>query len=112
MRDAPIARVEHAAPERGRRRVADAKRCFIAIRCTVKQHSAIEHAFEGSPGTGLQPTVQLQFTSSGLEAHVRYPLALRQAMEIDERVTRAILTDFDLTHAGSPAIRLNTATKA
>ena len=77
----------------------------------AKQHSAIEDAFEGSPGTGLQPTVQLQFTSSGLEALVRYPVALRQAMEIDERVTHAILTDFDLTHAGSPAIRLKTATQ-
>jgi small-conductance mechanosensitive channel len=76
----------------------------------AKQHSAIQHAFEGSPGTGLRPTVQLQFTSSGLEALVRYPVALRHAMEIDERVTHAILTDFDLTHAGSPAIRLKTAT--
>jgi hypothetical protein len=78
----------------------------------AKQHSAIEDAFEGSPGTGLQPTVQLQFTSSGLEALVRYPVALRQAMEIDERVTHAILTDFDLSHSGSPAIRLKTATTA
>ena len=76
----------------------------------AKQHSAIEDAFEGSPGTGLQPTVQLQFTSSGLEALVRYPVALSQAMEIDERVTHAILTDFDLTHTGSPAIRLKTET--
>lgn len=75
----------------------------------AKQHSAIEHAFEGSPATGLRPTVQLQFTSSGLEAVVRYPVALRHAMEIDERVTHAILTDSDLTHAGSPAIRLETA---
>jgi len=76
----------------------------------TKQHSAIEDALEGSPGTGLQPTVQLQLTSSGLEALVRYPVALRQAMEIDERVTRAILAGFDLTHAGSPAIRLKTET--
>lgn len=74
----------------------------------AKQHSAIEDAFEGNPGAGLQPTVQLHFTSSGLEALVRYPVALRQAMEIDERVTRAILADFDLTHAGSSAIRLKT----
>jgi small-conductance mechanosensitive channel len=76
----------------------------------TKQHSAIEDAFEGSPGTGLHPTVQLQFMSSGLEALVRYPVALRQAMEIDERVTHAILTDFDLARAGSPAIRLKTET--
>ncbi len=76
----------------------------------AKQHSAIEHAFEATPGMGLRPTVQLHFTSSGLEAVVRYPVALRHAMEIDERVTHAILTDADLTHAGSPAIRLETAT--
>lgn len=76
----------------------------------AKQHSAIENAFEGSPGTSLHPTVQLQFTSSGLEALVRYPVALRQALEIDERVTHAILTDLELTRAGSPAIRLNPET--
>ena len=75
----------------------------------AKQHSAIQHAFDGTPGMGLRPTVQLQFTASGLEALVRYPVALRHAMEIDERVTHAILTDSDLTHAGSPAIRLETA---
>jgi small-conductance mechanosensitive channel len=78
----------------------------------AKQHSAIEDVFEGNPGTGLQPTVQLHFTMAGLEALVRYPVALRQAMEIDDRVTHAILADFDLTHGGSPAIRLNTATTA
>jgi hypothetical protein len=78
----------------------------------TKQHSAIEDAFEGRPGTGLQRAVQVQFTLAGLEALVRYPVALRQAMEIDERVTRAILTDFGLTHAGSPAIRLKTSTTA
>ena len=78
----------------------------------AKQHSAIEDAFEGNPGAGLQPTVQLHFTMSGLEALVRYPVALRQAMEIDDRVTHAILADFDLTHGGSPTIRLNTTTTA
>lgn len=78
----------------------------------AKQHSAIVDAFEGNPGAGLQPTVQLHFTMSGLEALVRYPVALRQAMEIDDRVTHAILADFDPTHGGSPAIRLNTATTA
>lgn len=75
----------------------------------ARQHSAIEHAYDSSPGTGLKPTVQLQFTSSGLEALVRYPVALRHSAEIDERVTHAILNDFDLTHGGSPAIRLQTA---
>jgi hypothetical protein len=53
---------------------------------------------------------KLEFTSSGLEALVRYPVALRQSLEIDERITRAILNDSDLTHEGTPAIRLKTAT--
>jgi len=78
----------------------------------TKQHAAIEDALEGSPGAGLQPTVQLQFTSSGLEALVRYPVSLRQAMEIDERITHAILADFDRTPGARPAIRLKTETSA
>jgi small-conductance mechanosensitive channel len=78
----------------------------------AKQHAALEDAFQASPGLDLQPSVQLQFTSSGLEALVRYPVALRHVMEIDERVTRAILSDFDLSHSGSPGIRLKTATTA
>ena len=80
----------------------------------TKQHSAIEDAFEGSPGTGLQPTVQLRFTSSGVEALVRaFSVALHQAMEIDESGSRTPSSlDFDLTHAGSPAIRLKTETTA
>jgi small-conductance mechanosensitive channel len=77
-----------------------------------RQHSAMEDAFQGGPGVGLQPTVQLQFTSSGLEAVVRYPVALRHAMEIDERITRAILADFDFSHSASPAFRLKTAATA
>lgn len=76
----------------------------------ARQHTAIEDAFGGSRGSGLQPVVQLEFTSSGLEALVRYPVALRESSEIDDRITRAILNDPDLTHAGTPAIRLKTAT--
>jgi small-conductance mechanosensitive channel len=76
----------------------------------ARQHTAIERAFGGLRGSGLQPVVQLEFTASGLEALVRYPVAPRQSLEIDERITRAILDDFDLAHAGAPAIRLKTAT--
>ena len=75
----------------------------------ARQHTAIEDVFGGNRVSGLQPVVQLEFTSSGLEALVRYPVALRQSSEIDDRITRAILTDPDLTHAGTPAIRLKTA---
>jgi hypothetical protein len=44
MSDAPTSRVKQAAPWRGRRRVADAKGCFIAVRCTVKQNTAIKES--------------------------------------------------------------------
>jgi small-conductance mechanosensitive channel len=78
----------------------------------ARQHSVMEDAFEGGPGVGFRATVQLQFTSSGLEAVVRYPVALRHAMEIDERITRAILADFDLSQSGNSAFRLKTAAPA
>jgi hypothetical protein len=42
MTEAPLQRTKQLAPWRGRPRVADAKGCFIAIRCTVKQHTAIK----------------------------------------------------------------------
>ena len=42
MTEAPPERARHLAPWRGRPRVTDAKGCFIAIRCTVKQHAAIK----------------------------------------------------------------------
>ena len=74
----------------------------------ARQHTAIEGVFGGNRVSGLQPVVQLEFTSSGLEALVRYPVTLRQSSEIDDRITRAILSDPDLTHAGTPAIRLKT----
>lgn len=38
---APDRRARHAAPWRGRRRVTDPKVRFIAVRCTIDQHSAI-----------------------------------------------------------------------
>jgi hypothetical protein len=42
MTETPLEGAKHLAPWRGRPRVADAKGCFIAIRCTVKQHTTIK----------------------------------------------------------------------
>jgi hypothetical protein len=42
MTEKPIERAKRLAPWRGRPRVADAKGCFIAVRCTLKQHTAIK----------------------------------------------------------------------
>lgn len=78
----------------------------------ARQHSAMEETLEAAPGIGFEPSVQLQFTGSGLEASVRYPVTLWHAMEIDESVTRTLLSNFDLTHSGGPPIRLKTTSAA
>lgn len=44
MSEAPNPRTSHAAPWRGRRRVSDAKDHFISVRCTAKEHAAIDEA--------------------------------------------------------------------
>lgn len=74
----------------------------------AKQHSAMQNNFEVIGG-GLAPTLQLQFTASGVEAKVRYPVALRHSADIDESVTHALLADLDLVHSGTPPIRLKTS---
>jgi hypothetical protein len=74
----------------------------------ARQHSAMEDTFEAAAASHLEPTVQLQFTSSGLEATVRYPVALPHAMEIDERVAHALLSDPELGHSGHPSITVKT----
>ncbi|MFO1467587.1 MAG: mechanosensitive ion channel [Steroidobacteraceae bacterium] len=38
-----------------------------------------------------KPSVQLKFSTDGVEAHVRYPVHLEHAAEIDERVSRELL---------------------
>jgi small-conductance mechanosensitive channel len=75
----------------------------------ARQHSAMEDTFEATAASRLEPTVQLQFTSSGLEATVRYPVALPHAMEIDERVAHALLSDPELGHSGAPYITVKTS---
>ena len=39
----------------------------------------------------VQPQVQLHFAAAGVKASVRYPVLLRHAAEIDERVSRELL---------------------
>lgn len=62
MTEAPLERAEHLAPWRGRPRVADAKGCFIAIRCTVKQHAAIK---ERAAKAGLSVGAYLRHLAVG-----------------------------------------------
>jgi small-conductance mechanosensitive channel len=61
--------------------------------------------------TAPTPHQQLQFADSGLELVVRYPVDLRRASEVDDKITRALLeiikTDKQIQSgiAGTPKIR-------
>ena len=44
-----------------------------------------------SAGGEALPTVQLSYSAKGVDAHVRYPVHLPHAAEIDERMSRGLL---------------------
>jgi small-conductance mechanosensitive channel len=82
-----------------------------------RQNRAMERNLLGVSDGVLKPVVELRLTASGLEALVRFPVDLRHASEIDERVTRELLKAVEqepkLQMAGSaPAISLHTAAGA
>lgn len=82
-----------------------------------RQNRAMERSLMAVPQGSLKPSIRLRLTPSGLEALIRFPAALRQAGEIDERVTRELLKAVDqepqLKLAGSaPAISLKSAAGA
>lgn len=55
-------------------------------------------------GTGdAQPQVQLRFSAEGVDAIVRYPVELQHAAEIDERVSREVLSVISAEPATAPA---------
>jgi len=62
MTDAEPTRPRAAAPWRGRRRVPDAKGCFIAIRCSVRQNETIK---EGASRAGLSIGAYLRALAVG-----------------------------------------------
>jgi small-conductance mechanosensitive channel len=56
----------------------------------LRQTRELERAtFSGSVGAA-EPQLQLRFATTGVEAHVRYPVHWQHAAEIDERVTQAL----------------------
>jgi small-conductance mechanosensitive channel len=57
----------------------------------VRQTREIQRTTASSSATDSQPRVQLNFSSTGVEAKVRYPVHLTDAAEIDERVSRELL---------------------
>jgi small-conductance mechanosensitive channel len=54
----------------------------------VRQTQEIQRATASSSGGDALPRVQLSFLGNGVEAHIRYPVHLQNAAEIDERVSQ------------------------
>jgi small-conductance mechanosensitive channel len=46
-------------------------------------------------GSLLQPKVELRFVATGVEAVIRYPVDLKSAAEMDERIARAVLKSLE-----------------
>lgn len=56
----------------------------------LRQTEEIQRTTLARSAGDAQPQVRLQFSATGVEAHVRYPVHLQNAAEIDERVTEAL----------------------
>ena len=57
-----------------------------------RQTQEIARTVVSTPVGSLQPKVELRFIATGVESVIRYPVDLKNAAEIDERVARAVLT--------------------
>ncbi|MGD0502988.1 MAG: hypothetical protein ABSD02_09605 [Steroidobacteraceae bacterium] len=56
-----------------------------------RQTQELRRTTLSSAGGDALPTVQLSYSSKGVDAHVRYPVHLPHAAEIDERMSKALL---------------------
>jgi small-conductance mechanosensitive channel len=71
----------------------------------VRQTKEIQRATASDSGGDAQARVQLSFSAAGVEAHIRYPVHLQNAAEIDERVSREVLNVITGLGADSKANR-------
>jgi len=62
----------------------------------VRQTKEIERITSSNSGGSLVPQVQLHFSAAGVEALVRYPVQLQRATEIDDRVSKELLSAMSL----------------
>jgi small-conductance mechanosensitive channel len=68
-----------------------------------RQTQELRRTTLSSAGGDALPTVQLSYSLKGVDAHVRYPVHLPHAAEIDERMSRALLQVVSgLTPSASP----------
>ncbi|MBZ5496165.1 MAG: mechanosensitive ion channel family protein [Acidobacteriia bacterium] len=81
-----------------------------------KQYHHFQKTLAAAPAGALQPTSRLRPATSGLEVVIRYPVDMMIASEIDDRVTRELLSMIDrepklkLAGSGKPPLRLKTDT--
>lgn len=79
-----------------------------------RQRRMMERTLNSMPVAELRPRSRLRFTSSGLEAVIRFPVDLQHASEMDDQITREVLKAIEhdpklkLVGAGTPGVRLNT----
>jgi len=57
---------------------------------TLRQTKEIQRATSSGSGGDGQPRVQLSFSATGVDAHIRYPVHLQNAGETEERVSQAV----------------------
>jgi small-conductance mechanosensitive channel len=70
----------------------------------VRQSREIQNFMTSSSGDDLQPRVQLSFLGHGVDAHIRYPVHLRNAAEIDERVSQSLFAAVSTLSAGAKPV--------
>jgi hypothetical protein len=58
----------------------------------ARQSKEIQRARFAGSGDDAVPRVQLSFSAAGADAHIRYPVHLQNAADIDERVSHALFT--------------------
>jgi small-conductance mechanosensitive channel len=58
----------------------------------IRQTQEIQRATASSSSADAQPRVQLSFSTTGVDAHIRYPVHLQNAAEIDERVSQSVFS--------------------
>jgi small-conductance mechanosensitive channel len=56
----------------------------------LRQTKEIQRATSSNSGGEAQPRVQLSFSATGVDAHIRYPVHLRNAAEMEERVSQSV----------------------
>jgi small-conductance mechanosensitive channel len=73
----------------------------------VRQTQEIQRATASNSGGDGQPRVQLSFSATGVDAHVRYPVHLQNAGEMEERVSQAVFGVVAAASTDSKTVRLS-----